>query len=97
MPVSKNWSKATQSHVKKNVPSKPGIYELKSFGELVYIGSSDDLRDRLLTHLSERSPNYYRYETVTGILSDPEDREQEAYDNYVDNHGTSPRWNDRRP
>ncbi|WP_144900895.1 DUF7508 domain-containing protein [Halobellus captivus] len=96
MPISKNWSKATTNHIQSNAPNKKGIYELRSFGETVYIGSSKDLKNRLLTHLNERNPNYYRYQTV-GFLTSPQKKERKHYDQHVEKTGSSPRWNDRRP
>jgi excinuclease UvrABC nuclease subunit len=96
MPISKNWSRASIPHVKKHAPSKSGIYELKSFGELVYIGSSENIQHRLLEHLNSRDPNYYRFQTGD-FLSSYKRMEREHYDRFVEKYGRSPRWNDRRP
>lgn len=96
MPIGKKFSPANEQHIKENAPASKGVYELKSFGEVVYIGSSSDLRERLLTHLQSRNPNGYRYETL-GILKSPTSAERDHYDRHIDKHGEEPTWNDRRP
>ncbi|MFC4359285.1 GIY-YIG nuclease family protein [Halobium salinum] len=96
MPINKNWSKATKKHIEANVPAKGGVYELKSFGEQVYVGSSRNLQERLLTHLEKRSPNKYRFETA-GWLQSHQKLERKHYTRFVDKYGKPPHWNDRRP
>lgn len=81
MPISKKWSPATREHIVANAPTSGGVYELKSFGELVYIGRAGNLRNRLLTHLRERNPNYYRYNTA-GFFSNPASMEANHLDAY---------------
>lgn len=41
MPIRKSWSRARKQHVVQNMPGKGGVYELHTFGELVYIGKAD--------------------------------------------------------
>jgi|GEM_PF-2345852 len=53
----------SRSAVREAVPEAPGVYWLWSFGELVRIGQSTDLRRRLLEY-SDRNPNKFRYQTV---------------------------------
>lgn len=96
MPIDKNWSKATKAHIKQNVPKKKGIYELKSFGEPVYVGSSKDLQGRLLRHLNERNPNKYRFKKL-GIFSNRVKVERKHYDRHEEKYGEPPKWNDKRP
>jgi len=96
MPIGKRWSPAKKSHIKNNVPSKKGVYELAAFGKPVYVGSSKDLQSRLLTHLNERNPNKYRFVTL-GWLSNRTKVEREHYDRHEEKHGKPPAWNDRRP
>ncbi|MFY4814483.1 hypothetical protein ACOJIV_17555 [Haloarcula sp. AONF1] len=96
MPISKKPSKATEANIKQNVPNKKGVYELISFGEVKYVGSSSDLQERLLTHHRERKPNKYRYKTV-GFLKSKAKVEREHYDRHVEKHGQPPEWNDKRP
>ncbi|QIB75711.1 GIY-YIG nuclease family protein [Halogeometricum borinquense] len=96
MPIKKNWSKATKQQIKSKVPEKKGIYELKSFGEVKYVGSSSDLRRRLLEHLDDRNPNYYRFKKL-GFFSSLKNAEREHYDRHVDKYGQPPTWNEKRP
>lgn len=96
MPISKPFSTATVSNVKEKVPESKGIYELKSFGKVVYVGSSDNLQQRLLTHVNERGPNGFRYKTV-GWLTNPQKVERQHYDRHVEKHGSPPDWNVQRP
>lgn len=96
MPIRKNWSEATVGHVKANVPEKGGIYELKSFGELTYIGKSDNLRNRLLIHLSDKEPNAYRFETTSGwwiFGESPKQLEDEHLTAYGNTDEILPPWN----
>jgi hypothetical protein len=96
MPITKNWSTATPAHVRQHVPAKGGVYELKAFGELVYIGQASNLQRRLLTHLNERNPNYYRYDTA-GFLGSPQRMERDELTQYGGTDAALPPWNDRDP
>lgn len=97
MLIDKKFSTANASNIKRNVPETAGIYELKNWGEVVYIGSSKNLQQRLLEHLDERNPNEYRYKEVNGFLSSHTKAERAHYDRHVEKHGSPPQWNDRRP
>lgn len=96
MPVSKKWSPATRAHIKANAPTSSGVYELKSFGELVYIGRARNLQSRLLEHLNQRNPNYYRFETA-GFFSSAASMETEHLDSYGYTKSAMPKWNQRDP
>lgn len=96
MPLNAQWRKATRENVKQNVPESPGVYELRCFGKLVYVGSSKNLQKRLLDHVSRRNPNRYRYKT-TWFFQSPKARERAHYDAYEDSNGKPPSWNKRRP
>ncbi|WP_226013615.1 DUF7508 domain-containing protein [Halomicrobium salinisoli] len=96
MPISKPFSKATVSNVKEKVPQSKGIYELRCFGEVVYVGSSKNLQERLLTHLSERQPNSFRFKTL-GWFSNRRKAERKHYDRHAEKYGSPPAWNDQRP
>lgn len=96
MPIAKRWSRATESNILSNVPPEKGVYELKSFGEIVYVGRTDDLQRRLLSHLTDRNPNYFRYEAV-GFQSSAETLEQEHYERAAESLGRAPQWNDGAP
>ncbi|WP_455448217.1 DUF7508 domain-containing protein [Natrinema thermotolerans] len=93
MPISKNWSRANRSHIEENAPTKSGIYELRSFGDLMYIGHASNIQRRLLEHLSERDPNYYRFKTA-GWLSSSKKMEDEHLTRYEEKNGSLPPWND---
>jgi hypothetical protein len=96
MPIGKKWSKATNRHISSNAPTKGGVYELKAFGNLVYIGKANNLQRRLLEHLDKRDPNYYRYETA-GFLTSPSSMERDHLDAYGHTTAEMPSWNNRDP
>lgn len=96
MPISKNWSRASAQHIKSSAPTKGGVYELKAFGQLVYIGKASNLRRRLLRHLNDRNPNYYRFETA-GFFQSPESMERSHLEAYGSTKSKTPPWNQRVP
>lgn len=91
MPIPKRWSTATRSKIEADVPPSPGVYELRCFGQLCYIGHSSNLQRRLLTHLSQRDPNKFRVETCPHGRS--KRLEDEHLSRYEDRHGELPPWN----
>jgi len=93
MPIAKNWSRANSTHIKNNAPTKSGVYELKSFGKLKYIGHASNIQRRLLEHLSERDPNYYRFEAA-GFFSSSKKMEDKHLTRYERKNGSLPPWND---
>lgn len=97
MPIRKRWSRSKAKHIEKNVPTSAGVYELKCFGEVVYIGTSTNLRNRLLEHERERSPNKYRYKEVSrgwfGLGNGHVKTEDKLLSQFEKNHGRLPRWN----
>jgi len=92
MPIHNDWRPATEDHVSLNVPSEPGIYELKSFGTLVYVGAADDLAAALSETLERRTPNYYRYQTLD-LMEDIDDLHDDHLRQYETDHGQLPAWN----
>jgi hypothetical protein len=92
MPIHSEWRPATEDHVSLNVPGDPGIYELKSFGTLVYLGRAENLLAALSAALGERTPNYYRYRTLD-LFEDPESVYRAHRDRYESEHGRLPAWN----
>lgn len=97
MPIRKNWSRATKKHISRNVPEKGGVYELRAFGELVYIGKADrNLKSRLLDHVRSRNPNYYRFQTA-GLLQRPSKMERQHLTRYDSSKEAMPPWNQRDP
>lgn len=96
MPISKKWSRATSRHVRENALPKSGVYELKAFGELVYVGHAKDLQERLLDHLRARNPKYYRYDTA-GLFQRPSRMEQNHIEAYGRKGDEIPPSNKRDP
>jgi len=92
MSIHKEWRPASKDHVSLNVPSEPGIYELKSFGTLVYVGRADDLAAALSETLDRRTPNYYRYRTLD-LMEDLDEVHEEHLSHYEAEHGQPPAWN----
>lgn len=96
MPIAKKWSRATPGNIESHAPMSSGVYELKAFGKLVYVGRASNLQHRLLEHLNQRNPNYYRYETA-GLFQRPSSMEAEHLEVYESKHGKLPPWNERAP
>lgn len=58
------------------------------------MGIRDEFRlSEILTYLSERDPNYYRYERSTDLFNNPKKMEDKHLDAYEEKYGTLPRWN----
>lgn len=93
MPIHSPWRPANPDHVRLNVPEEPGVYELKSFGNQVYLGMATNLRGALLEHFDERSPNYYRIETPD-LLENVDDMYDTHLERYDREHGGLPAWNE---
>jgi predicted GIY-YIG superfamily endonuclease len=77
-----------------------GVYELgNSSGQVIYIGSTNNVRRRLREHLAEsgtcikRNASVYRVEYTSNYLA----REGELYDEYVRLYGRAPHCNEVRP
>lgn len=92
MPISGRFTKATEQKIKNEVPTKSGVYELKSFGNHVYTGKASNLRRRLLEHYRKKDPNGFRYETV-GFFGSAKRLEDEHLTKYEKRHGKLPPWN----
>ena len=75
----------------------PGVYEMGNASDsVVYIGSSDALRRRLMEHLSE-SGTCLRKNTVRYRIEYTKDyqaRERQLYDKHVKIHGEPPLCNE---
>ena len=97
MPIPKKWSRATKDQIVRTVPEKGGVYELKAFGELVYIEKADhNLRGRLLDHVRERDPNSFRFETA-GFFQSPSRMERKHLVAYGNSDSATPPRNNRLP
>lgn len=92
MPLGTPWRTARRSDIEADVPARPGVYELKAFGELVYIGRADDLRTAIAEHVASKRPNGYRYDTAT-LLVTPRTLQRYHLERYEDRHGERPPWN----
>ncbi|MFB6217381.1 MAG: GIY-YIG nuclease family protein [Candidatus Aenigmatarchaeota archaeon] len=82
----------------ENVPKKPGVYELSSFGEErpLYIGESENLKRRLKEHKRSYNPNQFRFRKA-GILENPKKLETEHLERYKEKYGEMPPWNVEEP
>jgi hypothetical protein len=96
MPIQKRWSKATVENVRERAPAGKGVYELKSFGELVFVGYSRFLRDDLAEVVERQTPNYFRFQTVS-FPAEARRVARRHYDRFVETNGSPPRWNPGRP
>jgi len=92
MPIDGRFTNASVEKIKNRVPEKGGVYELKSFGDHVYIGKADNLQRRLLEHYRKKNPNGFRYKKA-GFLQSPKKLEDKHLRKYIDRHGELPRWN----
>lgn len=99
----------SRSKIHREVPDRPGIYWLWSFGELVRIGQSNNLHRRLLEY-SDKSPNRFRYQEVDTyferrdeVMKPPaytisggtvlDKIEHTEFEAYKQKHGCLPPWN----
>ena len=96
MPIKKRWSTLTADRIRRNVPERTGIYELRAGGDTVFIGRARNLRRELLTHLADEEADGFRYELVD-FLGNPERRHRRHFDNYVRRHDRLPAWMTARP
>lgn len=92
MPINGRFTKASTDKIKRDVPKKGGVYELKAFGEHVYIGKADNLQRRILEHYSSSNIAGYRYETA-GLFSSPKGLEDKHLTKSEERHGRLPKWN----
>ena len=96
MPIQKRWSKATVDRVEQRAPVGKGVYELKSFGELVFVGYSRFLRRDLAGVVERQTPNYFRVQPVE-FPAEARRVARRHYDRFVETEGRRPRWNAGRP
>ena len=93
------WWAFTENLVNTEQDS-PGVYELgNSSKNVVYIGSTNAIKRRLLEHLGGSDPcinthaKYYRVDYRPDYATE----ERRRYDAFVIANGRPPRCNDRRP
>jgi hypothetical protein len=92
MPIHATWRRATDDDVRLNAPSAAGVYELKSFGTLIYVGKADDLKADLQRVLDDRDPNYYRWQEPE-LFASVDDLYDQHCAKYEAEHGQLPAWN----
>lgn len=97
MPIRSQWWTFADSLVTID-RDEPGVYELgDDNGAVVYVGSANELRRRLMEHLNEaayscirQNVTQYRIEYTAHY----ENRERELYRAHVAMHGKPPKCND---
>ena len=94
-----NWWNFSAKNVETE-DEQGGVYEFgNSSKQVVYIGSTNDMKRRLQEHLSgsdsciARNASYYRVDYRTDYKAE----ERRRYDAYERTHRVSPLCNDRRP
>ncbi len=100
MPITSQWWTFTETVINLD-KNQSGVYELgDASGSVVYIGSTNGMKRRLLEHLNEpattcikRRTTKYRIEYTANFAR----REQELYDEHVRIHRAAPACNDVRP
>jgi GIY-YIG catalytic domain len=100
MPIQAQWWSFVESVIEVD-RDDPGVYELgDKDGNVVYIGSSNELRRRLKEHLNEASytcirqnTTHYRIEYTPNF----QNRERELYAGHVRIYGKPPECNNSRP
>lgn len=100
MPITSQWWTFAEDVIKLD-RDDPGVYELgNDAGSVVYIGSSNELRRRLLEHLNEAAGTCIKRHTTKYRMEYTKDykvRERELYDEHVRINGKPPQCNDVRP
>ena len=99
MPIRAQWWSFVEGLIEVD-RDDPGVYELADKdGAVIYIGSSNELRQRLKEHLNEapytcirQKATHYRIEYTTNYTN----RERELYKLHVATYGKPPRCNDSR-
>lgn len=100
MPIATRWWMFTEAVINYE-HNQAGVYELgDASGNVVYIGSTNDMKRRLLEHVNDlpstcikRRTALYRVEYTANYKR----REQELYDEHVRIHRASPACNSVRP
>ena len=95
-----NWSEESSKAWKED----PAVYELYSGNELIYIGSSGNLKERFMGYLNskfaddpcKKATDSYKREYVT-TESEARSGERAYLQEYQKAHGQLPRCNDRIP
>mgnify|MGYP001819398319 CR=1 FL=1 len=91
----KTWYRMSQENI-NSLPRKSGVYWLGKENKVIYIGSSENLHDRLRTHYQQpdsciRQATQFAIETCTNYR----ERERTLLQAYLAKHGKLPLCNDR--
>jgi len=100
MPIIRPWWTFIETVVNYE-RDEPGAYELGDAREdVVYTGSTDEIRRHLKEHLNEPSSSCIKQNAVkyrVEYARNYKAREQELYDEYVKSHDRPPICNEARP
>lgn len=101
MPIKGRWRKFTRATLER-LPEEEGAYELANAKKsIIYTGSSNNLRRRLITHLiSEKltTARYFRCELVEFLdLETGTDKEARHAEKFAAKHGRKPKYTKRSP
>jgi hypothetical protein len=69
------WAVERSFNDDRNYPAEPGVYRLKYRGEIIRIGESGSIRDRLQTHFRDYSTEVDAYDFE--VVPDPQERKEE--------------------
>lgn len=74
----------TRIGIEQHAPAESGVYGISNASEWIYIGEADDIRSRLLEHLSEPSP-FLMQRRPTGFVFEvcPPERRRARQDRLV--------------
>jgi predicted GIY-YIG superfamily endonuclease len=101
MPIKSRWHKFTRENLEK-LPQEEGAYELANAKKsIIRIGSSNNLRRRLITHLNSGefpTAQYFRCELVGFFdLDTGKDREAHHAEKFRRAHSRKPKYSKRLP
>jgi len=101
MPIKSRWRKFTRGNLEK-LPEKEGAYELGNAKKsIIYVGSSNNLRRRLITHLiSGKLPTarYFRCDIIhLGDWDTGKTREARHTQKFRETHSRKPKYTSRSP
>lgn len=102
MPIKAKWRRFTRTNL-EGLPERKGAYELANTKKsVIYIGSSNNLRRRLITHLIDGkliTARYFRCELVPRIDDTEGSRAKEARHakKFFLTHGRKPKYTKRSP
>jgi len=101
MPIKARWQRFTRANLEK-LPEKEGAYELGNAKKsVIYQGSSNNVRRRLLTHLINEKLSTVRYFRcdILGFMDWDSGTAREARhaEKFRQTHGKKPKYTKRSP